>query len=76
MRLLETTSLDLQEFSDEIPQFAVLSQTWGKDEVSYQEMIRPTLESRSKAGYSKTRKSAYIARKNNFAYIEWDKKFG
>ena len=39
MRLLNTTTLKLHEFFDaEIPQYAILSHTWGAEEVTFQEM--------------------------------------
>ena len=52
MRLLHSTSLVLHEFADnEIPEYAILSHRWGKEEVSFQDMQRG--DSGGKAGYSK-----------------------
>jgi hypothetical protein len=40
MRLINTTSYFLEEFfGDNIPNYAILSHTWGAEEVSYQEWI-------------------------------------
>jgi hypothetical protein len=39
MRLLNTTSLEFEVFSDDhLPPYAILSHTWGDEEVSYQDM--------------------------------------
>ena len=39
MRLLNSTTLQLEEFPEnEIPKYAILSHTWGKDEISFQDM--------------------------------------
>lgn len=39
MRLLDTTSLRLEEFWDPIPEYAILSHTWSRKEVSYPEWV-------------------------------------
>ncbi|TLD31138.1 hypothetical protein PspLS_02189 [Pyricularia sp. CBS 133598] len=39
MRLIDTNTIEVVEFNDfEIPQYAILSHTWGAEEVSYQDM--------------------------------------
>lgn len=39
MRLLHSASLEFEEFhNDRVPRYMILSHTWGKEEVSYQEM--------------------------------------
>ncbi|KAI6380301.1 hypothetical protein MCOR25_001729 [Pyricularia grisea] len=39
MRLIDTNTVEVVEFyDDEIPQYAILSHTWGTEEVSYQDM--------------------------------------
>jgi hypothetical protein len=39
MRLIDVKTLELQSFNDNnIPKYAILSHTWGPDEVSYQEL--------------------------------------
>jgi hypothetical protein len=79
MRLLDTTSLELKEFADdEIPIYAILSHTWGKEEVSFQEMQHRSLDLvirhqstplEKKAGYSKIRGSCKIAAQDGLTYI-------
>lgn len=40
MRLLNVETRQLQEFfEDRTPSYAILSHTWGEDEVSYQDLI-------------------------------------
>ncbi|KAG9193006.1 hypothetical protein G6011_03041, partial [Alternaria panax] len=40
MRLIDVRKLELQWFSDDaIPEYAILSHTWGSDEVNYQDFI-------------------------------------
>src|SRR4051794_25038044 len=40
MRLINTLTLKLEEFYGEIPRYAILSHTWGKDEVDFEEFSR------------------------------------
>ncbi|KAF1927545.1 uncharacterized protein M421DRAFT_421387 [Didymella exigua CBS 183.55] len=40
MRLIDVRTIELRWFNDnEIPEYAILSHTWGADEVSYQELV-------------------------------------
>ncbi|KAF2822102.1 hypothetical protein CC86DRAFT_95609 [Ophiobolus disseminans] len=40
MRLIDANTLELRSFNDnEIPEYAILSHTWGSDEISYQELV-------------------------------------
>ena len=40
MRLIDVRTIELRWFNDDqIPQYAILSHTWGADEVSYQELV-------------------------------------
>lgn len=40
MRLIDVRTIELQWFNDDqIPEYAILSHTWGADEVSYQELV-------------------------------------
>ena len=42
MRLIESQTLRFKEFQgdDDVPPYAILSHTWGEDEVTYQDMLR------------------------------------
>lgn len=54
MRLINTTTLQLEEFHGTAPEYAILSHTWEKDEVSFEEFTQPTLRSASQGqGYEK-----------------------
>ena len=61
MRLLQ--HLPNEEFrltekflNDAIPQYAILSQTWGSEEVTYKDMVEAS--GRNKAGYEKINSAA------------------
>jgi hypothetical protein len=46
MRLIHTKTRQLKEFlgDDNVPPYAILSHTWGEEEVTYQDMLLPTAE--------------------------------
>jgi hypothetical protein len=42
MRLLSASSLEIEEFmGHDVPQYAILSHTWGEEEVTFQDMQGP-----------------------------------
>ncbi|KAN0083503.1 Heterokaryon incompatibility protein (HET) domain containing protein [Elaphomyces granulatus] len=51
MRLLNAETIRLEEFTDTVPKYSILSHTWGKDEVSFKEIHR--LRAKLMAGYRK-----------------------
>lgn len=56
MRLIDTTSLELEEyFGDDIPKYAILSHTWGNDEITFQDFQDAQREEKHgmKSGYLK-----------------------
>ncbi|KAK5457330.1 hypothetical protein LTS15_005111 [Exophiala xenobiotica] len=68
MRLLHTKNLKLEEFGDQnIPLYAILSHTWGKEEISLQDIETGNLESRQ--GFSKLKSSCCRAATDGFDYI-------
>jgi hypothetical protein len=68
MRLLNTSSLELEEFWDnDIPLYAILSHTWEKDEVSFQDIQGGT--AKNKAGYAKILASCNQATRSRLEYI-------
>ena len=85
MRLLNTTSLKIEEFFDSIPQYAILSHTWGKKEISYSEWLYAQNQSppswgwvqdpetidelKSREGYDKIIGSCRQACEDNYAWI-------
>lgn len=83
MRLIDTSTLILHEFFDsDIPQYAILSHTWGPEEVSFQEWVDLTdtdgcqcgksqrrEKIQSKAGYQKVVACCRQAQKDHFQYL-------
>jgi hypothetical protein len=72
MRLLERNNDSefslTQDFSDDIPQYAILSHTWGADtkEVTIRDLMDGT--GKSKAGYDKIRFCGEQARRDGLQY--------
>ncbi|KAI4151107.1 MAG: hypothetical protein L6R39_002118 [Caloplaca ligustica] len=68
MRLIRTATLELEEFiDDEIPNYAILSHTWGREEVSFADFDKP--ESRQKAGYGKIVQCCSLARSRDHDFV-------
>ncbi|KAF4834547.1 Vegetative incompatibility protein HET-E-1 [Colletotrichum tropicale] len=59
MRLLKTTTLQLTDFVGKAPPYAILSHTWGEEEVLFADVSNPTVP---KAGWFKVRSSCDLAR--------------
>ncbi|KAH0547710.1 hypothetical protein FGG08_000199 [Glutinoglossum americanum] len=54
MRLINCTTLRLEEFlGSDIPEYAILSHTWGKEEVSFADFNSDQAAAKSKEGYKK-----------------------
>lgn len=70
MRLINTQSLILGEFNEgNVPPYAILSHTWGEDEVSFEQissLSRPELQ--QMAGYRKIEAFCSKARDWDFEY--------
>ncbi|KAH8807235.1 heterokaryon incompatibility protein-domain-containing protein [Xylogone sp. PMI_703] len=70
MRLLNANTLALETFFDkEIPPYAILSHTWGNDEVTFQDIA--SAEVSSKAGYQKIKYTCEQALRDGLRYA-WD----
>ncbi|KAF5340124.1 hypothetical protein D9758_013180 [Tetrapyrgos nigripes] len=68
MRLLNTKTLKLEEFYADIPPYAILSHTWEKEEVTFQD-IRNLKVAKRKAGYAKIQNVCARARRYDFEWI-------
>ncbi|KAF2254238.1 HET-domain-containing protein [Trematosphaeria pertusa] len=69
MRLINTTTLALEHFlGGRFPKYAILSHTWGTEEVTYQDWSNPSTASRLK-GYEKIVSTCQQAKKDGFAYV-------
>ncbi|KAH8679640.1 heterokaryon incompatibility protein-domain-containing protein, partial [Tricladium varicosporioides] len=70
MRLINTANLSIEEFTGErIPLYAILSHTWGAEEISFQDMQSLMAVKQLKLGYSKIRHCCEIAAKDGFKYL-------
>lgn len=71
MRLINVRSLDIEEFfGDDIPEYAILSHTWGTEEVTLQEWSRrqePSVS--SKSGYKKIVSACRLASIHRWNYV-------
>ena len=70
MRLLHTSTLKLQEFYGEvIPKYAILSHTWGDEEVSLQELQKASIELDGLEGYRKIKDCCKLAASDHWEYV-------
>jgi ankyrin repeat protein len=68
MRLLHTRTLKLEEFgSNQIPRYAILSHTWGAEEVTLHNI--KTDDGRELLGYEKIKNACSVATADDFDYI-------
>lgn len=68
MRLINAQSLELEDFFlGTKPQYAILSHTWGFNEVTYQDIMNGN--ARAKEGYTKIEKTCKLAITMNLSYV-------
>lgn len=67
MRLINTTSLELEFFIGTPPPYGVLSHRWEDDEVSFQDM--ESNKAKARKGFAKIESCAYQARKSGLDYV-------
>ncbi|KAI4131529.1 MAG: hypothetical protein LQ338_001163 [Usnochroma carphineum] len=68
MRLLNTSSLTLHDFYDKaIPPYAILSHTWGAEEVTFQNLDKQS--SKALAGYTKIVDCCALALSDGWQYV-------
>lgn len=68
MRLLNTGTFEIEEFTDyNVPQYAILSHTWEKGEVTFQDMNGA--DAKNKNGYTKLEQCCSVAKDNGFQYV-------
>ena len=68
MRLLNTKSLQFEEFfDDQIPKYAILSHRWGDDEVTFQEFRKG--KKQEGQGYTKIRRCCALAWNRGFTWV-------
>ena len=71
MRLLNIATLAFEEFSyGEVPEYAILSHTWGADEVLYHDILNATSDHLPrKKGFRKIQMCCQRARDDDFEWI-------
>jgi len=72
MKLLNAKSLEFRDFYlGEIPPYAILSHTWGEDEVTYQDILQRGQRSttKKKSGYNKIKQTCDTALLQGFTYV-------
>ncbi|OCL14903.1 HET-domain-containing protein [Glonium stellatum] len=70
MRLLHTSTLEFQEFLDtNIPRYAILSHTWGTEEVTFEDMRERREAAMQMAGYEKIKQCCKKAAQEGFDYV-------
>ncbi|RSL62293.1 hypothetical protein CEP53_004795, partial [Fusarium sp. AF-6] len=68
MRLLNTGILEVEEFGDDqIPPYAILSHTWGDEEVTLQDI--GGIRASNKKGYEKIKSCCSLARAHGYNYV-------
>jgi len=67
MRLINSTTLQLQEFVHTIPDYVILSHTWGDEEVSYRDMQGPNCK--EMRGFTKIKNCCAQAAQDGFDYV-------
>jgi hypothetical protein len=68
MRLLNAETWKLEEFGSDVPRYAILSHTWGKEEVSFADMnVNVGIE--DKQGYLKIKLACEQACEDGLEYI-------
>lgn len=66
MRLINTSTLALEEFTRDLPRYAILSHTWGDEEVSFQLFQTPQRQLR--AGFTKIKQFCALAARQSLRY--------
>ena len=71
MRLLHTEKFELEEFGgNKIPPYAILSHTWGKEEVTLQDVkTNKAIKAMKLKGYGKVKMACAVAHADEFEYI-------
>ncbi|THU95472.1 HET-domain-containing protein [Dendrothele bispora CBS 962.96] len=68
MRLLNTRTFQVTEVNGRIPTYAILSHTWGEEEVTFKD-IQDLWVAKRKAGWSKVKNACAYARRYHFEWI-------
>ena len=72
MRLIKTASLEMEQFYDDtkIPEYAILSHTWGDEEATFEDMKSTSASVlSSKAGFAKIKACCIQAARDGYEYV-------
>lgn len=69
MRLLHSTTYELKEFISDTPPYAILSHTWGNEEVTFQDIQRSLGEIKQKEGFKKLGGCCAQAQKDGYFWV-------
>ncbi|KAF5856574.1 hypothetical protein ETB97_007131 [Aspergillus alliaceus] len=70
MRLLHTENLSFEEFTNtNLPRYAILSHTWGRDEATFEDLSHPSWNTKEGNGFEKIRRSCRLAQEDRIDYI-------
>lgn len=70
MRLINTETLELHEFFEsQVPSYAILSHTWDKEEITFQEMVSISPSTMVKAGYKKIQDTCKMAQSRGQQWV-------
>lgn len=73
MRLIDTRTLELMDFRDSnLPKYAILSHTWDKDEIPFEQFQSPHEELTRLQGFQKIQNACQIARQVNVQFAWCD----
>lgn len=66
MRLLNTSTLQLESFIDDVPPYTILSHTWGEAEVTFDDISKPyALDIQ---GFEKIEQCCRISKERGYKY--------
>ncbi|KAI1503371.1 heterokaryon incompatibility protein-domain-containing protein [Biscogniauxia marginata] len=70
MRLINCRTHEFEEFFRDVPEYAILSHTWGDEEVTFQDMLNggPSKAVRRKKGFEKVEALCSLALEHDFDY--------
>lgn len=69
MHLLETQTLQLHSFFGHVPPYAILSHTWGPEEVTYMDMVEGREFHKQMRGYDKIMHACRLAQGAGYEYL-------
>ncbi|PKS09811.1 hypothetical protein jhhlp_004434 [Lomentospora prolificans] len=69
IRLLNASTYRFEEFHTQIPPYAILSHTWGNDEVLYQDLLKGFSAVATRKGFSKIKGCCAQARSVGFEWV-------